>query len=141
MGKFREFWKKIPFFWINWRNFQKNSIFGKTEGLFFKTQGFANSTWFLLPKNVQKISLVLYKSDWRGSLEQIRKSYELWPLCLRRNCIAIDSLNLLILPDFEVIITLKYQKIFHTQMFCSMFNEKFNVQILHVCTICVHIES
>ena len=34
-------------------------IFWKTQAFFRKTQGFANLTWFLLPKNVQKVSLIL----------------------------------------------------------------------------------
>ena len=58
---------------------EKNSIllnklkeFLEKLGIFWKTQGFANSTWFLLPKNVQKkawlnlVLLVLYQEshDW-----------------------------------------------------------------------------
>ena len=40
------------------KEFEKNSRnLRKTQENCHQTQGFANSTWFLLPKNVQKISL------------------------------------------------------------------------------------
>ena len=50
-GKLKEFEK-------NSRNLRKTHAFSeKTQENGQQTQGFANSTWFLLPKNVQEISL------------------------------------------------------------------------------------
>ena len=46
MNKLKEFSEKL-------KEFSE-----KLKDFFLKTQGFANSTWFLLPKNVQKISLL-----------------------------------------------------------------------------------
>ena len=50
-GKLKEFEK-------NSRNLRKTQAFSKkTQENCQQTQGFDNSTWFLLPKNLQKISL------------------------------------------------------------------------------------